>query len=248
MSGHNKWSKIKRKKGESDAKKGKTFAKIIREITIAARSGGGDPDGNPRLRLALDKAREANMPTENAQRAIKKGTGELEGEAIEEFLLEGYGPGGVALLIEAMTNNRNRTISEVRHLLTKNGGNMGEAGCVNWMFAKRGILTFPKSVGEEKLMEIALEAGAEDIQEGEDNFEVLTQPADLTKVQATCEKKGLKPTEANLQMVPQNTIHLEGENAAKMLKLIEALEDHDDVQNIHSNFDMDEAVMEKLTS
>ncbi|OGQ05213.1 MAG: transcriptional regulator [Deltaproteobacteria bacterium RIFCSPLOWO2_12_FULL_44_12] len=248
MSGHSKWSTIKRKKGAADAKRGKVFSKVIREITIAARIGGADPNGNSRLRLAIDKAKAANMPADNVQRAIKKGTGEGEGANIEEFVLEGYGPGGVALLVEAMTDNHNRTVAEVRHLLNKMGGNLGEVGCVGWMFHKKGVLIFPKAVGEEKLMEIALDAGADDIHDAEDVFEVLTNPNALDKVKTACEAKGLKSQEASLQMIPQNTIRLEGLDAEKMLKLMEALEDHDDVQNVHANFDIDASVMEKLAS
>ena len=248
MSGHSKWSKIKRKKGAADAKRGKVFSKIIREITIAARVGGGDIDGNPRLRLVVDKAKASNMPADNIQRAIKKGAGGLEGETLEEFTLEGYGPGGTALFIEALTNNHNRTVAEIRHLLNKLGGNLGETGCVGWMFSKKGVLVFPKSIGEEKLMEIALDAGAEDIKDAEDNFDVQTPPNLLPKIKEACESKGLKPLEASVQMIPQNTIHLEGVDAEKMLKLMEALEDHDDVQNVHANFDIDTSVMEKLAS
>lgn len=248
MSGHSKWSKIKRKKGASDAKKGKIFSKVIREITVAARFGGPDPNGNPRLRLALDKAKEANMPANNIQKAIQKGTGELGGENLEEFTLEGYGPAGVAIMVEALSNNHKRTVAEVRHLFERMGGNLGEAGCVNWMFSKRGVLTFPKAVGEEKLMDVVLEAGAEDIQTTDDTLDVYTAPAQLTRVKEICEQKGLKPLEASFQMIPQNTIRLEGADAEKMLKLMEALEDHDDIQNVHANFDMDEGVMEKLAS
>ncbi|MDP2600627.1 MAG: YebC/PmpR family DNA-binding transcriptional regulator [Deltaproteobacteria bacterium] len=248
MSGHSKWSTIKRKKGATDAKRGKVFSKIIREVTIAARVGGGDINGNPRLRLVVDKAKAANMPADNIQRAIKKGTGELEGETLEEFALEGYGPGGVALFIEALTDNHNRTVAEIRHLLAKMGGNMGESGCVSWMFAKKGVLTFPKSVGEEKLMETALEAGAEDIKDTDDNFEVLTPPHLLHKIKEACEAKGLKPLDISVQRIPQNTVRLEEIDAEKMIKLMEALEDHDDVQNVHANFDIDTSVMEKLAS
>ena len=248
MSGHSKWSTIKRKKGAADAKRGKIFSKIIREITVAARIGGPDPDGNPRLRLAIDKAKEANMPTDNVSRAIKKGSGELEGEIYKEFTLEGYGPGGVALLVEVMTNNHNRTVAEVRHLFNKLGGNMGEAGCVGWIFNKKGLLVFPKSVGEEKLMEVALDAGAEDIQNADDLFEVVTPPNSLHQIKTACEEKGLKPQSASIQMIPQNTVRLEGSQAESMLRLMEALEDHDDVQNVHANFDIDTSVMEKLAS
>lgn len=196
----------------------------------------------------MDKAREANMPADNVQRAIKKGIGGADAEILEEFFLEGYGPGGTAILVEALSNNRNRTVAEIRHLLGKMGGNMGEAGCVNWMFTKRGLLTFPKSVGEETLMETALEAGADDIQETEDGFDVLTPPNGLDKVKTACEKKGLKSEGASLQWIPQNTIHLEGNDAERMIKLMEALEAHDDVQNVHANFDIDTHVLEKLVS
>lgn len=248
MSGHNKWSKIKRKKGASDAKKSKIYSKIIREITVAARFGGADPDGNPRLRLAVDKARAANMPNDNVHRAIQKGAGGGEGTHLEEFLLEGYGPGGTALLVEVLTDNRNRSISDIRHILSKNGGNLGEAGCVNWIFSKKGVLTFNKSVGEEKLMEVALDAGADDICEQEEAFEVTCSPVDLPQISIACEKAGFKPLEAGPQMIPQNTVRLNEEAASKMLKMIELLEDNDDVQNVHSNFDIDEKLMEKLAS
>lgn len=248
MSGHSKWSTIKRKKGATDAKRGKIFSKLIREISVAARIGGGDIDANSRLRLVVDKAKASNMPADNIQRAIKKGAGGVEGETLEEFTLEGYGPGGVALLVEAMTNNHNRTVAEIRHTLNKMGGNLGENGCVGWMFAKKGLLTFPKSVGEDKLMEVALDAGADDIQDANDLFEVLTPPNILHKVKEVCEAKGLKVMETSLQMIPQNTVHLEGVDAEKMLKLMEALEDHEDVQNVHANFDIDVSLMEKLAS
>lgn len=248
MSGHNKWSKIKRKKGASDAKKSKAFSKVIREITVAARFGGADPDGNPRLRLAMDKAREANMPNDNVQRAIQKGAGGGEGTSLEEFVLEGYGPGGSALLVEVLTDNHNRSVSDIRHIISKHGGSLGAAGCVNWMFNKKGVLTFDKSVGEEQLMEVLLEAGADDIQEQEDLFEATCPPYDITKILAACQKVGIKPAEAGIQMIPQSTVHLNEADAGKILKLMELLEENDDVQNVHSNFDMDESLMEKLTS
>ncbi|OGQ23421.1 MAG: transcriptional regulator [Deltaproteobacteria bacterium RIFCSPLOWO2_02_FULL_44_10] len=246
MSGHSKWSSIKHKKGALDAKRGKLFSKLIKEITVAARIGGGDPGANPRLRTILDKARAANMPGDNVARAIKKGTGELEGFTFEEVTFEGYGPGGAAVLVETLTDNRNRTVAELRHMFTKNGGNMGEAGCVSWMFTKRGVLTFDKSIGEEKLMELCLDAGAEDILEDEDLLTVLTEPTVFEKVRETCNKQGLKPLDANITMVPQNTIKLEGTDAEKMLKLMEALEDHDDVQNVSANFDIDTKTMEAV--
>jgi YebC/PmpR family DNA-binding regulatory protein len=248
MSGHSKWSTIKHKKGAADAKRGKVFSKLIKEITIAARIGGGDPDSNPRLRTGIDKARGANMPNDNITRAIKKGTGELEGTSYEESVFEGYGPGGVALYIEVLTDNRNRTVAEIRHLLSKLGGNLGESGCVAWMFTKHGVLTFDKSVGEEKLMDAALEAGAEDIKDEEDMLTVVTDPGAFDAVRKACVDAGIEPLEAEVTMVPQNTVKLEGNDAEKMLKLMEALEDHDDVQNVSANFDIDSELMEKLVS
>lgn len=246
MSGHSKWSSIKHKKGALDAKRGKLFSKLIKEVTVAARIGGSDPGANPRLRTAVDKARAANMPGDNITRAIKKGTGELEGTTYEEATLEGYGPGGVAVLVETLTDNRNRTVADIRHLFTKGGGSLGEAGCVNWMFHKRGILTFDKAIGEEKLMNICLEAGAEDILEDEDFFTVLTNPSSFEIVREACMKHALSPLEATLSMIPQNTIKIEGEDAEKMLKLMEALEDHDDVQSVSANFDIDSKTMEAV--
>jgi YebC/PmpR family DNA-binding regulatory protein len=246
MSGHNKWSSIKHKKGAADAKRGKLFSKLIKEITIAARVGGGDPSGNPRLRTVMDKARAANMPNDNVTRAIKKGTGEIEGVNYEEVTFEGYGPGGAAVMVETLTDNRNRTVSELRHMFSKMGGNLGEAGCVSWMFAKQGVLTFEKEVGEEKLMEVALEAGAEDIKDDEDLFTVTTDPSAFVAVKEACDKNGLKYIEANLSMVPQNTVKLDRNGAEKMLKLMDALEDHEDVQNTYANFDIDSETMEEL--
>lgn len=248
MSGHSKWSSIKHKKGAADAKRGKLFSKLIKEITIAARLGGGDPASNPRLRTVVDKAKGANMPADNITRAIKKGTGELEGVSYEESVFEGYGPGGVALYIETLTDNRNRTIAEIRHLLTRMGGNLGESGCVAWMFTKHGVLTFDKDVGEEKLMEVCLEAGAEDIKDEADMFTVITDPSSFETVKTACEKSGLSPIEAQVTMVPQNTVKLEGNDAEKMLKLMEALEDHDDIQNVSANFDIDDKLMEEMAS
>lgn len=246
MSGHNKWSSIKHKKGAADAKRGKLFSKLIKEITIAARVGGGDPSGNPRLRTVMDKARAANMPNDNVTRAIKKGTGEIEGVNYEEVTFEGYGPGGVAVMVETLTDNRNRTVSELRHLFSKMGGNLGEAGCVAWMFSKQGVLTFEKEVGEEKLMDVALEAGAEDIKDEEDMFTVTTDPSSFVAVKEACDKNGLAYIEANLSLVPQNTVKLDRNGAEKMLKLMDALEDHDDVQNAYANFDIDAKTMEEL--
>lgn len=246
MSGHSKWSTIKHKKGAADAKRGKLFSKLIKEITVAARVGGGDPDSNPRLRTVMDKARAANMPNDNVTRAIKKGTGELEGSTYEEAVFEGYGPGGVALYIEVLTDNRNRTVAEIRHMLSKGGGNLGESGCVAWMFSKHGILTFEKDVGEEKLMEVALEAGAEDMTDDEGMLTVTTDPSSFDAVKKACEDSGMKPLEAEVTMVPQNTVKLDGGDAEKMLKLMENLEDHEDVQNVSANFDISAELMEKL--
>lgn len=247
MSGHSKWSTIKHKKGAADAKRGRLFSKIVKELSIAARQGGGDPSGNPRLRTVMDKARLANMPQDNIVRAIKKGTGELEGVHYEETCYEGYGPGGVALLIDCLSDNTKRTVAEVRHLLAKHGGSMGEAGSVAWMFSKKGTLSFSKKeVSEETLMELALEAGAEDIQDLGDLLSVTTEPAAFDQVKGICEKNGLKPLSAELAMVPKNTIRLEGDHAAQMIKLMEILEDHEDVQNVYANFDIDDNLLESL--
>ncbi|MBI1908909.1 MAG: YebC/PmpR family DNA-binding transcriptional regulator [Deltaproteobacteria bacterium] len=247
MSGHSKWATIKRKKGAEDAKRGKIFTKVIRELTVAAKSGGGDPNSNPRLRTVLEKAKAANMPQDNITRAIKKGTGELEGVNYEESTYEGYGPGGVAIMFDVMTDNKNRTISELRHLLSKNGGNLGEAGCVSWVFAKKGILRFDKNkVSEEQLMDVALEAGAQDINDEGDTFDVLTDPAHFESVKKGLAGKGLSPLESEVTMVPQNTVQLHGPQAEQMIKLMEALEDHDDVQNVYANFDIPKEEMEKI--
>lgn len=246
MSGHSKWSTIKRKKGAADAKRGKVFSKYIKEITVAARAGGGDPDANPRLRAVIDKAKSVNMPNDNIDRAIKRGTGEMEGVSYEEASYEGYGPNGVAILIETLSDNKKRTVAEIRHILTKGGGSLGESGCVAWMFKRKGMLVFDKEeLDQDKLMDVAIEAGAEDIKDTEDTFEVVTQPETFDQVKKACADAGLTPAEADIQMIPQSTIKLEGENATKMLKLLEALEDHDDVQNVYSNFDIDISLMEK---
>jgi len=246
MSGHSKWSTIKHKKGVADAKRGKLFSKIAKEITVAARLGGGDPDSNSALRTILDKARAANMPNDNINRAIKRGTGEIEGITYEEVTFEGYGPNGVAMLVETLTDNRNRTVAEIRHIFSKLGGNLGEAGCVAWIFSKHGVLTFDKSVGEEALMEVVLDAGAEDIKSEDDILTVVTDPANFEAVKNACDEKGLKYIEANLSMVPQNTVKLDHAGAEKMLRLMNAMEDHDDVQNVYANFDIDTKTMEEL--
>lgn len=249
MSGHSKWATIKHKKGAADAKRGKVFSKLIKEITVAARIGGGDPNGNARLRTVLDKARAANMPNDNITRAIKKGTGDLEGFSYDEVTFEGYGPGGVAMLVETLTDNRNRTVAELRHLFSKMGGNLGEAGCVAWMFNKRGVLTFPKGpTTEEQLMTVALDAGADDIRDEEDLISVTTEPSSFESVKSACESSGLKPVEASVQMVPQTTVKLGRGDAEKMLKLMDALEDHDDVQNVYANFDIESKLIEEFAA
>ncbi|MBN1255997.1 MAG: YebC/PmpR family DNA-binding transcriptional regulator [Deltaproteobacteria bacterium] len=248
MSGHSKWSSIKRKKGATDAKRGQVFTRLIKEITVAARMGGGDPEGNARLRAAVAAAKADNMPKDNIERAIKKGTGELEGVSYEELVYEGYGPGGAAILIEVMTDNKNRTTAEIRNIFSKSSGNMGEAGCVAWMFHKKGYLVVEKStVDEEKLMELALDAGAEDIQEGENEFEVITDPGAFEGVKETLDKAGIKYLLAEVTMHPQNVVQLEGKNADQMLRLMEQLEDHDDIQHVYANFDIPEGVMEQLS-
>ncbi|MBI4237171.1 MAG: YebC/PmpR family DNA-binding transcriptional regulator [Deltaproteobacteria bacterium] len=249
MSGHSKWATIKRKKGAADAKRGKLFSKIIKELTIAARDGGGDPGGNPRLRTVLEKAKAANMPQDNVTRAIKRGTGELEGVTYEEITFEGYGPGGAALMLEVVTDNRNRTVADIRHCFMKHGGNLGETNCVGWMFTRRGVLAFEKvKVTEEQLMETAIGAGAEDLRDAGDAFEVVTDTAHFHPVQEACKAAGLTPTSAELRLEASTTLRLEGHDAERMLKLMEALEDHDDVQNVYANFDIDDALMEQLAS
>jgi YebC/PmpR family DNA-binding regulatory protein len=246
MSGHNRWTKIKRKKEAMGATKGKLFTKLIKEITVAARMGGGDTNGNARLRSAIDAAKEANMPADNITRAIKKGTGELEGVSYEEVTYEGYGPGGTAVLVECLTDNRNRTAGEIRSTFTKGGGNMGESNSVAWMFERRGVIIVPQA-NEDALMEAALDAGALDvINHDADGFEVRTEPHDVHKVADALNKKGFKTTEAKATYIPQNTVKLDAEKAPKMLKLIELLDESDDVQNVHANFEIDEKLMEQL--
>jgi len=247
MSGHSKWSSIKRKKGATDAKRGQVFTKLIKEITVAARMGGGDPEGNPRLRTAIAAAKADNMPKDNIERAIKKGTGELAGVTYEEFVYEGYGPGGAAVLVEAMTDNKNRTTAEVRHVFAKGSGNLGEAGCVAWMFDKKGYLVVEKGgVDEERLMEIALDAGAEDIKEDEKEFEVITSLQAFEAVKQALEGAGITYQLAELTMYPQSTVELDTKNAEQMLRLMEQLEDLDDIQHVYANFDIPESVMEQL--
>jgi YebC/PmpR family DNA-binding regulatory protein len=249
MSGHSKWHTIKHKKGALDAKRGKLFTKLIREMTIASRIGGGDPDANPRLRTAVDKAKAANMPADNITRAIKKGTGELEGTTYEELQLEGFGPGGVAILVEGSTDNRNRTVSEIRHLFTKNGGNLGGAGSVAYMFKPKGVISIAAGkTSEEKLMEIALDAGAEDIQSETQGFTVYTTQQGFEAVREAIKKAGIEPDEAEVKKLADNNIALEGAKAQQLLKLVEALDDHDDVQSVWDNSDISEAEMEEAAA
>ncbi|AEG60631.1 YebC/PmpR family DNA-binding transcriptional regulator [Desulforamulus ruminis] len=243
MSGHSKWSTIKRKKAKIDAQRGKLFTRLSKEIIIAARNGGPDPAGNRRLKTAVEKAREANIPNDNIQRAIQKGAGGGEGANFEEFAYEGYGPGGVAVLIYVATDNRNRTAAEVRHILSKQGGNLGESGCVNWMFKEKGILILDRSqikMSEDDLMLAALEAGAEDIKTEEDSFEITTAPEDFEKVCEALKQQGIPLADAELSMVAQTMVKLQGDEAEKMVKIIDLLEDNDDVQAVYTNFEMEE--------
>jgi YebC/PmpR family DNA-binding regulatory protein len=246
MSGHNKWSTIKHKKGAADAKRGKIFTKIIKEISIAAKLGGSDPGANPRLRTAIDKAKSENMPKDNIERAIKKGAGEMDGVNYEEIIYEGYGPGGVAVLVEVMTDNRNRTVSEVRSIFTKCNGNMGEAGCVSWMFDKKGLIIFPKNIDFDKLFESAIEAGAEDVADQDEQIEVTTDPSSFIEVRDALESSGFKFDSAEVTMIPQTMVQLEGKQAESMLKMMDRLEDNDDVQNVYANFDISTEDLEKM--
>jgi YebC/PmpR family DNA-binding regulatory protein len=250
MSGHSKWSSIKHKKGAADAKRGQIFTKLIKEITTAARIGGGDIEANARLRDAVMRAKAENMPKDNIERAIKKGMGTLDGAvAYEEYTYEGYGPGGAAVLIETLTDNKKRTAAEVRHALSRLNGNLGEAGCVSWMFGKKGYLSFDKTIVDgDKIMELALDAGAEDISESETEIEVVTDLPSYESVRKTFDDNGIKYTVAEISMIPQNSVKLEGKNAETMLKLMEALEELDDVQNVYANFDISAEEMERLTS
>jgi len=249
MSGHSKWSTIKRKKGANDAKRGKIFTKLIKEITVAARQGGGDPDGNPRLRSAIAAAKTENMPKDNISRAIAKGSGGLDGETYEEILYEGYGPGGVAVLVECVTDKRNRTVADVRHYFSKSNGNLGENGCVAWMFDKKGMILVDKAtISEEELMDKAIDAGADDVLEEEQEFQVLTTVDDFNDVRDALEQDGVEFLEASISMIPKNTVEITEEKvAASLLKLLGNLEDHDDVQKVHANFDIDDSLMEKLS-
>jgi len=244
MSGHSKWATIKHKKGATDAKRGKVFTKLIKEITVAARTGGGDAGANARLRKAISDAKAANMPNDTIDRAIKRGTGELEGVSYDEITYEGYGPGGVAIMIDSMTDNRNRTVAEIRHIFSKNGGNMGASGSVSYLFDKKGYIVVEKSAkSEDELFEIVTEAGAEDLKEDGENFEIITSPENFDAVLTAVKDAGVDPQVAEVEMIPQNQVKLEGNEARQMLKLMEALEEHDDVQTVSANFDISEADM-----
>ena len=248
MSGHSKWSTIKHKKAAKDAKKGKLFTKFIKEITVAARMGGGDINSNPRLRTAVTAARANSMPNDNIERAIKKGTGELEGVTYEEIQYEGYGPGGAAILAQVLTDNKNRTVSEIRRLFTNHGGHLGETGCVSWMFDKKGVIMVEKSqIDEERLMGIVLDAGAEDIKDEDDLFEVVTQPEDFEKVKERLDREKVPVASAQITMVPKNTVNVDAKHVEQILKLTEELEDHDDVQGVSANFNIPTELMEKAS-
>ena len=243
MSGHSKWATIKRKKAAADTARGKVFTKIIKEVAIAARDGGGDPEGNPRLRLAIQNAKANNMPADNIKRAIQRGTGELPGVTYEEVTYEAYGPTGIALLISCVTDNKNRLVSELRHTLERNGGKLAEAGSVAWAFHKKGLLTVQKQYSEDEVLSTILDAGAEDMTTEDDAYEITTPPENFEAVRKALEQKGIKVESAELQMVPQNTLRVEGKDAEHVLKLMEVLEEHDDVQHVYSNFDIDLKIM-----
>ncbi len=246
MAGHSKWAQIKHKKAHTDAKRGKIFTKIVKEITVAARLGGGDPDGNPRLRTAIEKAKETNMPFDNIKKAIMKGTGELPGVTYEEITYEGYGPSGAALLIDVMTDNKNRSVSEIRHILSKHGGNLGEAGCVSWIFEKKGYILVEKaSADEDALMSIILDAGAEDMKNDpkEDNYEIIVSSENINAVKESIEKYKIPVSLAEITMLPKSYVPLEGTAAEQMVRLVDALEDNDDVQNVYANFDIPDEAM-----
>jgi len=249
MSGHSKWHSIKHKKGAIDAKRGRMFTKLIKEITIAARIGGGDPEGNPRLRKAVQDAKGVNMPADNIKRAIQKGTGELEGGQLDEIMYEGYGPGGVAMLVEVVTDNRNRTVSEIRHVFSKNGGNMGESGSVSWMFHKKGYIGIEKTkADEETLMTLAIDAGADDFQGDESIYEIYTSPEAFEGVLNALKGKGIETMTSEISMIPQNYIKVEGKTAHQVVKLMEALDEHDDVQHVYANFDIEESELAEAVS
>ncbi len=248
MSGHSKWSSIKHKKGAADARRGRIFTRLIKEITVAARMGGGDPEGNPRLRAAILSAKAENMPKDNIERAVKKGTGELEGVSYEEITYEGYGPGGVALLVECLSDNKNRTVADIKHILDKHGGSLGGPGCVAWIFEKRGMIIFDRDkVDADKLLDVALEAGAEDVKEEETEFEVIIVPSKFEAVKKAFDDRSMVYSVAEVSMVPQNTVKLEGRKAEQMVNLMESLEENDDVNNVYANFDIPDEVMEAIS-
>jgi len=249
MSGHSKWHTIRFKKAATDAKRGKLFTKIIKEIVIAARMGGGDLEGNARLRAAVRTAKDANMPKDNIERAIKKGTGELPGVHYEDFVYEGYGPGGVAIYVEGTTDNKNRTTPEIRHIFSRHGGNLGETGCVGWMFTKKGQITVDaKDASEDALTEIAIEAGAEDLVNNGETYTITTSPEDLESVRSVLDGKAIKIMESTIRMIPNNTVTLDEKHAATLLKLLSALEEQDDISKVSANFDIPDAVMESLSA
>ena len=247
MSGHNKWANIRHRKAAQDAKRSKIFTKLIREIMVAAREGGGDPEKNPRLRAAIERARSANMPKENIEKAIKRGTGEIEGVSYEEVVYEGYAPGGVALMIRALTDNRNRTTQEIRHILSKNGGNLAESGAVSWVFERRGVINVDRSsvADVDELVMMAIDLGAEDIKENEDPIQIITDPSNLMEMKQKLAEAGYK-VEANLSYIPKNTVRVSGKDAEKVLHILSQIEDHDDVQEVYSNFEMDDKELEEL--
>jgi len=248
MSGHSKWHSIKHKKAATDSKRGRIFTRLIKEMTAAARNGGGDPDANPRLRLAVATAKASNMPAENIKRAIMRGTGELPGVSYEDVNYEGYGPGGVAIFMHVLTDNRNRTVAEIRHILSKNGGNLGETGCVGWMFERKGYFVVEKALAdEEKLLDLALGAGADDMREDGGNFEIFTTPENFDSVRSALESAKIPTAASEISMMPQNYVKLEGKSAQTMLKLMEALEDHEDIQNVWANFDIDESELQEAS-
>jgi YebC/PmpR family DNA-binding regulatory protein len=244
MAGHSKWAQIKRKKAVTDARRGQLWTKLLKEVTVASRLGGGDPDGNPRLRTAIQEAKTSNVPNDNIDRAIKRGTGELEGVSYEEISYEGYGPGGIAILVEAVTDNRNRTVAEIRHLFSKSGGNLGENGCVAWMFDKRGLFAIDRSaMSEEAFMELALELEAEDISIEEDVFEIYSQPESFAAFREELEKRQVPLVAKELAMLPQNVTTVDADKVSQLMRLMEALEEHEDVQNVWANFDIDAEVL-----
>lgn len=248
MSGHSKWHSIRHKKGAADAKRGKIFTKLIKEITVAARLGGGDPDSNPRLRTAIAAAKAENMPKENIERGIKKGTGELEGVSYEEASYEGYGPGGVAVMVDCLTDNKNRTVADIKNIFERNGGSLGEPGCVAWMFEKKGLIVVEKEkADEEELLDLVLEAGAEDLREEDSQYEIITDPSDLEAVRKAIEDASLSYTMAETSMIPKNNVKVEGRQAQQMLNLMRGLEDHEDISNVYANFDISDDVLEEAS-